>query len=82
MTTDDVTDEDRERAITWLGNWEYVDRIDSLAVQFAEARRAGEMAERERVIAWLWSQDARRYTEVGPLVAKAIQEGRCSPKTP
>jgi hypothetical protein len=34
------------------------------------------LVERVRVIAWLNSEDARRYTEVGPLVAKAIEENR------
>ena len=32
--------------------------------------------ERADLVAWLYSEDARRYTEVGPLIAKAILEGR------
>jgi len=39
-------------------------------------RRPRSGAARVRVIAWLNSEDARRYTEVGPLVAKAIEENR------
>jgi len=42
--------------------------LDTLRRELAE--------ERARVVAWLYSDDARRYTEVGPLIAKAILEGR------
>ena len=46
--------------------------LDGLAEEL-KGRRA---EERVRIIAWLNSEDARRYTEVGPLVAKALEEGR------
>ena len=53
--------------------------LDGLLAEL-EARR---VEERARVCAWLQSEDARRYTEVGPLVADAIAKGRhLEPATP
>lgn len=46
--------------------------LDGLGVEL----RARRHEERLRIVAWLRGEDARRYTEVGPLVAQAIVEGR------
>jgi hypothetical protein len=45
--------------------------LDALSMEMT-ARRVGERA---RVCIWLQSEDARRYTECGPLVASAIERG-------
>ena len=50
--------------------------IDIPSIMRAGGFDEGVAAERARTIAWLYSEDARRYTEVGPLVAKALEEGR------
>lgn len=46
--------------------------LDGLGVEL----RARRHEERLRIVAWLRGEDARRYTEVGPLVAQALVEGR------
>lgn len=74
-----LTDESvLEWASGWIGNNTlndptYRQRFLDGLLEELKARRA---EERVRVIAWLNSEDARRYTEVGPLVAKALEEGR------
>jgi hypothetical protein len=52
--------------------------IDGLANELT-ARRADECA---HIVAWLYSKDARRYTETGPLIAKALLEGRHRDRVP
>jgi hypothetical protein len=45
---------------------------DALRWELEERR----IVERAEIVAWLWSEDARRYTEVGPLIGKALEEKR------
>lgn len=59
---------------SWLLPWEELSDADREV-----DRRIGEtvfaVAERS-LIEWLWSEDARKYTEIGPLIAKAVEDGR------
>jgi hypothetical protein len=71
-----------ESVVEWASGWlrDNTSEDPTFRQRFADGLRselaARRVAERAEIVAWLWSEDARRYTEVGPLIGKALEEKR------